>query len=201
MAIANANSFKHQKDSVVKQKSYFNFLNLPLTVANFHAFRESFSQLYNASLTPCVYFTSPRPYFEKEDSNIKLQFSNETVQYEVDSARFFDSTYKINDIVCFFKTGIIFHSIQKIVISFPPNCSHRENCDLKNTIFICNRINYHYDSNLNLFRIISSDSNIYEVFYASEMSSFKPVEVVKNCLFPTTIGVLPSLSRYNTPHI
>ena len=32
----------------IKQKSYFNFLNLPLTVANFYAFRESFSALYQS---------------------------------------------------------------------------------------------------------------------------------------------------------
>ena len=180
--------------STIKQKSYFNFLNLPLTVANFYAYRESYNQLYSSpALQPGVTFSSPEIFQSFQTSSLHFSFPNDTSQYTVSSVNFHGCRYKLNDIVRFYHTGIVFHTIKQIVVSFPIASSHCGTCEPENTFFLCERVHYHYNSKLNLFHLISLDECILEIFRASEMACFSTLPLINNSIMPPTIGRIPGL--------
>ena len=180
--------------SIIKQKSYSNFLNLPLTVANYYAFRESYNQIYSSSaFHPGVSFSSSKLLECTRILNVEIKFPINTSQYTVNSVTFHNCRYNIGDITRFFDSGIIFHEIRHIILSFPTESSHCEACELENTIFVCKRVHYHYDNKFNLFRVISVDDDVVEIFRASQMSGFQSIPVVNGEIFPPSIGRIPGL--------
>ena len=178
--------------SRIKQKSYFNFLNLPLTVANFYAFRESFSALYQSpALYPGANFLAPIPTDFSKIPVLRLHFPKHSLQYNVSSVTFHGSVYKPGDIVCFFESGLVFHQIKHIILSFANELSLSETCELENVALICSRIEHHYDARLNKFRVIETETEMLEVFMANRMTCLKPIKIFNTCLYPPTLGRVP----------
>ena len=178
--------------SKVKQKSYHNFLNLPLTVANYHAFRESLNQLFlSPALFPCS--TISFPLFVKcfNIPELKLEFPPDTFQCTSSTVSFHGSVFKHGDLVSFFKTGIVFHLIREIVLSYPANANDTHHCELENTFFVCNRVDYQFQTGTNTFRLISYDESNFEVFRATDMASLHPISLFHNIILPSTIGRVP----------
>ena len=176
--------------STIKQKSYFNFLNLAQTVANFYAFRESFHQLFSTpALHPGVSFSSP--CIVKFEPSSGFSFPKYTTQYSVSSVSFHGSTFKPEDVACFMKSGIIFHSIQKIIVFFSDTDSHCETAEPENTFFICKRLEYQYDVRLHLFRLLPVVPDFSDIFNACQMTGVKPIHSLNNTLYPPTLGRIP----------
>ena len=177
--------------SSIKQKSYFNFLNLPLTIANFYAFRESYSQLYSSpALQPYVKFTSPRFINSWITSDLQLHFSKNCMYYTVSSISLHGSNYQIGDIACFFNSGLVFHIIRHIIVGFPNNeCI--DNAEVENTYFICERLQYYYDARLNFFRYIEIEEDSVIVMKATKLKSLKHILLINGMIYPPTICYHP----------
>ena len=179
--------------SQVKQKGYFNFLNLTSTVANFYAYRESLNLLFPTTAinpTACIISNELINSFEFADFSIELP--NETIAYNVLSVKFHGSEYKLADIVTFYRSGIVFHCIKKIIATYADKCF--ENCELDNLFFVCCRVNYQYKNNSNSYRILSFDNHL-EIFRASQISCLKSITIVGENMLPLSVGRVPGLDR------
>ena len=177
--------------SRIKLKPYFNFLNLPLTVANYQAFRESLNQLYNSpALFSLVTFSKPQKVVSLQIEMSNVHFPTDAVHYNVASVLFHGSRFNLGDVVCFYKTGIIFHSIIQILVSFSNNNCYSESCELVNTFFIVKRLQYHYNRQLNLFIKLGVD-DVIEVYRGTDMAGIQAIPVVNNIIVPHSFGRIP----------
>ena len=177
--------------SQIKQKTYFNFLNLPLTVANLYAYRESYNKLYSSpALYPGVKFSSPRSLTSVNTNQLHIEFPNDSHQYTVSSVSFHGTVYKPGDIASFYPSGIVFHKIVEIFVSFS-DISFSDTSELENTYLACHRLEYYYEAKLNRFRILPIENETLEIFNAEQMTGFGPIALFNNCIYPSTIGRIP----------